>query len=265
MKNRKGARTKKDIPIEVLALLNKGELSSVNLTEWLAIDQKLLVSNVLLALDRKDYISIVLGNIDKLKKPTVNSVNQCIGYTLFDISKERGDIELFGLLKTHTSDLVRCWAAYFVGFNDSLRIDEKLEAIKYFAGDDHFGVREIAWMSVRESITNHLEESIKLLLEWTHSENANIRRFATESTRPRGVWCKHIEVLKEQPELAVCLLEELKDDSSKYVRDSVSNWLNDAAKTKPTFVIDLCNLWLCNDPLNKNLMGTIKKAKRNLQ
>ncbi|MGL4583817.1 MAG: DNA alkylation repair protein, partial [Flavobacterium sp.] len=80
MENRKGARAIKDIPADVLVGLNKGELSSVNLTEWLAINQRLLVENVLASLGRDKYTPTVLDAIDGLEKKTVNSINQCIGY-----------------------------------------------------------------------------------------------------------------------------------------------------------------------------------------
>lgn len=37
--NRKGARKGTDIPRDVWTLLNQGEIESVNLTEWLAVNQ----------------------------------------------------------------------------------------------------------------------------------------------------------------------------------------------------------------------------------
>ncbi|MDR0228772.1 MAG: DNA alkylation repair protein [Flavobacteriaceae bacterium] len=264
MENRKGARATKDIPKEVLDLLNKGELSSVNLTEWLAIDQRLLISNILKEIGRDVYLSPVLEAIEGLKRQTVNTINESIGFSLYHLAKEDNDNELFEILKNHKSDLVRCWATYFVGYNEEISIEEKLNAIKYFAADTHFGVREICWMAVREDIINHLEESISILLFWTTDANEYVRRFATESTRPRGVWASHITVLKENPELGLPLLEALKGDTSKYVKDSVGNWLNDAAKTRPDFVRGICEKWE-KEGANKSTQYIIKKALRSLE
>lgn len=139
-----------------------------------------------------------------------------------------------------------------------------LNEIIPFATDSHFNVREDAWTAVRPNIIDNLDESIKILSKWAMSENENIRRFASEITRPRGVWCKHIELLKQSPNIALSILEPLKSDSSKYVRDSVGNWLNDASKTQPLFVETLCEKW-GQESLTKETKYIIKKAMRTLE
>jgi 3-methyladenine DNA glycosylase AlkC len=108
-----------------------------------------------------------------------------------------------------------------------------------------------------------LTESIKILTKWSQSADENVRRFASESTRPRGVWCAHIEILKQNPALALPILENLKADSAKYVQDSVGNWLNDASKTQPDFVQHLCAKWTLESPA-KSTEYIVKKALRTL-
>lgn len=260
---RKGAKSFKDLDQAIVDSLNRGEIESANLTEWLAVDQRLLLKSFLKQYDRTHYLEPVLTEIDKLKKQSSNALIEAIGTNLLLLIKKHSDSELISLMHLHASDVVRCWATYVVGADDSLSLSEKLIHIQPLAADSHFGVREEAWMAVRSSIINNLKQSIQILTLWTLSDNEYVRRFATEATRPRGVWCKHIEDLKENPSLAVSLLEPLKSDPSKYVRDSVANWLNDASKTQASFVKDLCKQWTAQSP-TKETQYIVKQALRTI-
>ncbi len=261
---RKGSRSTKDIPAAILQQLNSGQIESANLVEWLAIDQKLLLQNILQQNKRSQYLQPILTSIDTLKKQTITTINETIGTGLFAQSVINKDKELLSLLATHTADAVRCWATYTIGKNEKLNMKQILQQIQPFAADSHFGVREIAWMAVRPSIAKNLTESIALFAVWAKHNNENIRRFASEATRPRGVWCEHIELLKQNPELALTILEPLKSDAAKYVLDSVGNWLNDASKTQPVFVTGLCKKWQ-KESKTKETAYIIKKALRTIE
>ena len=240
---RKGARSTKDIPTNILQQLNEGQIETANLVEWLAVDQRLLLENLLKQNKRADYLKTILTKIDQLKKQTVNTINEAIGTGLFELTTQNNDKDFLAIMSNHNADLVRCWTTYIIGKNENLDIAETLKQIQPFSADKHFGVREICWMAVRPKIARDLIESIKILAKWTTSQDENIRRFTTEATRPRGVWCEHIKEIKQNPELALSILEPLKSDQAKYVQDSVGNWLNDASKTQPDFVTKLCKSW----------------------
>lgn len=244
IKNRKGARKAQDIPKEVLYLLNKGKIPTVNLTEWLAVDQSELIKNTFLEIGLKEIVETIAKAIEQQKKPSTMSSIKLIGFHVYQYCSKTNSLEsTIELLSNHESDTIRCYATYLIAINTDLDISEKLTQSKNLIADKHFGVREIVWMALRPEIENNLKESIGILSEWTADQDENVRRFTTESTRPRGVWCKHIETLKENPEQALPILEPLKSDKSKYVQDSVGNWLNDASKSKPEFVIRLCKKW----------------------
>ncbi len=147
------------------------------------------------------------------------------------------------VLRASASDTVRGIAAFVEMGEERLRLKERVERIRPYAVDSHFGVREWAWMAVRPWLAAELEQAVKLLTPWTADGNVYARRFAVEALRPRGVWCSHIEALKEQPELGLPLLEPLRAEREKYVQDSVANWLNDAAKTQPAWVREVCARW----------------------
>ena len=245
LKVRKGARKVNEIPSEVLDLLNRGEIETVNLVEWLAIDLQALARHVLPQVGLARAIAPILRDVEALTKTTTPQVMLAISQGIFrELQEHKDAAAICKLISTHQSDSVRCWGAYLIGLNPKLTLEQKIEQIEIFAADSHFGVREIAWMSVRPEIATDLAKAIELLEGWVSNSDESIRRFATEATRPRGVWCKHIEQLKSNPELALPLLEPLKSDPSKYVQDSVGNWLNDASKSQPDWVIALCQRWL---------------------
>lgn len=263
--HRKGARKLQDIPQEVLALLNVGEIETVNLTEWLAVEHSLLISVCFPTLGfSQKQISILLEIIKVQPKPSTMNTIKIVGSKLFEICSQEGNLdEAYDKLSEHTSDSIRCYAPYLVALNGNLSIEEKLNKTKKLVADPHFGVREVVWMALRPEIEQYLGKSISFLSQWAGDKNENVRRFTTEVTRPRGVWCKHIEILKENPEIALPILEKLKTDPSKYVQDSVGNWLHDASKTRPEFVIELCEKWQ-KESCEKATEKIIKKARRTI-
>lgn len=262
---RKGARKISEVAPDILDRLNRGEIATANLTEGLAIDQCYLLRHVLTESGREDYIPPVMEALSLLKKKTFNTFNFTIGETLHALSEAHGDKTLRDFMATHPSDTIRCWAVYMVSAKEQ-EIEAHLAEVRRFAGDEHFGVREISWLAMRGHISKHLDESIQILMEWAKDEDANIRRFASEAIRPRGVWCEHIGELKLFPEKALGVLEALRSDESKYVRDSVANWLNDASKSRPDFVISLTDRWQAESPtpetayIVRRALRTIRRA-----
>jgi len=265
MLKRKGARKAQDIPKDVLDLLNKGEIETVNLTEWLAIDHlKLIKLNFPNIRISEKVIQEVEAKIIAQKKPSTMNTIKLVGAILYESYKKSENLtSVFHSLSNYKSDSIRCYAPYLISLNHKLKIEEKLNLSKSLIADKHFGIREIVWMALRPEIAKNLKKSIQILKKWTEDADENIRRFTTESTRPRGVWCKHIEALKVNPKLGLPILDKLKSDNSKYVQDSIGNWLNDASKTQAEFVIELCNKWQKVSP-TKETEKIIKRARRTI-
>jgi 3-methyladenine DNA glycosylase AlkC len=131
-----------------------------------------------------------------------------------------------------------------VGLVPDVELAERLRMARAFASDPNFTVREWAWIAVRPHISENLELAISSLTEWANDPDPLVRRFASEATRPRGVWCRHIPQLKAEPNLAYAILQPMKDDPERYVQLSVGNWLNDAGKTRPDWTIQVCDQWM---------------------
>ena len=241
---RKGARSFRTIPPEVREGLDRGEIESASLAEFLAVDRLRLFERVLTACGRAAWFPAVAARTAALRKPSFKTIHEAVAAALAERIAAAGDAAVLSFLASHPSDTVRSVAACVTARIAPPAIGAQLAAIRPFAADRHFTVRECAWSGVREAIIRELPEALALLARWAADPDANIRRFASEATRPRGVWCLHIEALKAHPEAALPLLEPLRSDPSPYVRASVGNWLNDASKSRPAFVRALCDRWL---------------------
>ncbi|NGP45234.1 DNA alkylation repair protein [Bacillaceae bacterium SIJ1] len=263
---RKGARKGSELAQNVLVLLNEGKIESVNLVEWQAVHHPTLLKHVLPTQVTAEELAAMSSELTAQKAETGLKAIRLIGQQLHQIMKDQSlhkQEALLAFCSKHTSDSVRCWAAFLHQLQHH-SLEEKLAYIYPFAADHHFGVREIAWMSVRQNLADEMDRSIALLTKWAQSDDENIRRFSSEVIRPRGVWTKHIDLLKQQPEKAAPILEHLKSDPSTYVQDSVGNWLNDASKTQPEWVLHLCERW-DKESKTKATARIIKKAKRTIE
>ncbi|MET4563442.1 3-methyladenine DNA glycosylase AlkC [Lysinibacillus parviboronicapiens] len=264
--NRKGARKSSDIPNEILDLLNRGLIESVNLIEWQAVNHQILLKHVIpsfnLEKGKMDVLLTEMANQNAFTGMKAIRTTSDLLTTVMVEENEAKRLEILTYCANHISDSVRCWAA-FMNKNRQQTLEEKLSFIRHFAADHHFGVREIAWMAIREDLSEDIDKSVELLTVWAKDDNENIRRFAVESMRPRGVWTKHIEILKQEPHKALPLLALLKADPSKYVQDSVGNWLNDASKTQANWVLTICEKWHKESEANAT-DKIIKKATRTI-
>jgi len=151
-------------------------------------------------------------------------------------------------LSTHRSDTVRGWACYAIAALPKLTLEKRVALIRPLADDPHFAPREWGWLALRPQLIAELDRAIALLAPWTREESEFLRRFASEALRPRGVWCAHCSALRKNPALGLPLLEPLRADSSRYVQDSVANWLNDASKDRPDWVREVTSRWLAESP-----------------
>lgn len=145
------------------------------------------------------------------------------------------------LTRASPSDTVRGWGAFATAL--LVEADGLVAALAPFADDPHFSVREMAWLALRPTTCSQTGETIAQLAPLARDKSNRLRRFACEATRPRGVWSAHVPALKHDPSSGLTILEPLRADPDPYVRTSVGNWLNDAGKDQPAWVIATIDRW----------------------
>lgn len=229
---RRGATRVSAVPPAVLAQLNAGLIEAKTLAESLAVD----------------FGALFGAAFPRAPRAVLTAIQQTRGVGVLERMRIAGSL-LAGLgaapiaaASEHPSDTVRGWAA-FATANEAPDLAAALQKLKRFADDPNAGVREWAWMTIRNRVAADAASAVQQLLPWTADASPNVRRFASEATRPRGVWAAHIPVLTAMPAIGLPILERLRSDDSRYVQNSVANWLNDAAKDNATWVRSVTSRW----------------------
>lgn len=247
---RKGAARVADIPADILAQLNAGEIEAATLSENLATDFATLMTATMPELAEDAKAIDPKAGVTKRMAKAAEIIFDRFGMTKLD------------WLSSHPSDLLRGWAAYLIAKDPAISLADKIKLMRTLADDAHFGVREWAWLSLRPGIVADPKTAIAKFTPLASDPSDYLRRFASEALRPRGVWSSHIKLLKDTPEEGLVVIEPLKADPSRYVQDSVANWLNDAYKSQPDWVEALCANWLDQSDSDATAY-IVKRALRN--
>jgi len=85
--------------------------------------------------------------------------------------------------------------------------------------------------------------SMQAIEEITKRNTSEYRRLSSEGVRPRLPWAAKLDLAIEKPTLLIPILENLKDDPSKYVQKSVANCINDILKDNPAVGKKLIKQW----------------------
>ncbi len=140
-------------------------------------------------------------------------------------------------------------------------------------GLDHFDVsmraieeitkRNTGEYAIRPFIEKYPEQTMARMETWSMGSNKHIRRLSSEGGRPRLPWATKLQMFIDDPTPLFPILENLKDDPSKYVQKSVANCLNDILKDNPEIAKNVIKKWSENP--TKERVWIIKHALRNLR
>ncbi|MCG8569010.1 MAG: DNA alkylation repair protein [Spirochaetes bacterium] len=144
--------------------------------------------------------------------------------------------------------------AFFVEKYGLPYYDESVQAI-YEITKRHTGE-----YTVRPFLEQYPEKMLAKMLDWSTDSSFHVRRLASEGVRPRLPWAKKLDQFIEKPQTVLPILENLKEDSSKFVQKSVANCINDILKDNYQVGMDIAMKWSATNNLNTKWI--IKHALR---
>ncbi|MFI5952209.1 DNA alkylation repair protein [Cryptosporangium sp. NPDC051539] len=98
-----------------------------------------------------------------------------------------------------------------------------------------------AEFAIRTLLRHDLGRALAIALRWAGSDDTDVRRLASEGTRPYLPWAVRVPGLSAQ---TIPILDALYRDPSDYVRRSVANHLNDLSRDHPELVVTTAARWL---------------------
>ncbi len=116
--------------------------------------------------------------------------------------------------------------------------------------------------TIRPFLEQYPAESLEVILQWSRDTNKHVRRLSSEGVRPRLPWAPKLDRFIQDPTPILPILENLKDDPSKYVQKSVANCINDVLKDNLEIGKQLIEDW--SPSATKERQWIIKHALRNL-
>ncbi|MGE8323488.1 MAG: hypothetical protein ACN6OX_10440, partial [Pseudomonas sp.] len=147
-------------------LIDHGQLPTRNLAECLAVDQATLVGALAgqlpeTLIQQLTHCAEQTGALGLSKK--IAAIGLALGQWLEPAPAHLRQ-QVFEQCSAHGSDTVRSWAAFAQAhLSRTLDLEAALLAQLRFAGDEHFGVREWAWLALRPRLAQALESALALL------------------------------------------------------------------------------------------------------
>lgn len=114
---------------------------------------------------------------------------------------------------------------------------------------------------IRPFIDKFPQKTLAVMKMWSTDRNVHLRRLSSEGLRPRLPWAGKMDRFIENPKPLLGILENLKDDGSKFVQKSVANNLNDILKDNYQVGVTVLKKWSKNASPSRKWI--IKHALRN--
>ena len=129
------------------------------------------------------------------------------------------------------------------------------------SGIEYVTKRGTGEFAIRPFLRQNPSKLLQVMHTWSQDQNHHVRRLSSEGLRPLLPWSQKLKLFIENPNPVRPIIENLKNDPSKYVQTSVANHINDYLKVNHGFGIGLIKDWSQNPKTNTRWI--IKHAIRN--
>ncbi|MET0930221.1 MAG: DNA alkylation repair protein [Aeromicrobium sp.] len=117
--------------------------------------------------------------------------------------------------------------------------------------------------AIRGLLRHDLERALAVITsEWVTSDDVDVRRLASEGTRPYLPWATRVPAIIRDPRSTIPILSALYTDDSEYVRRSVANHLNDVSRDHADLAVATARQWL--DHPDDSTSRLVRHAMRTL-
>jgi 3-methyladenine DNA glycosylase AlkC len=117
--------------------------------------------------------------------------------------------------------------------------------------------------AIRTLLRHDLDRAVEVIAgTWVPSEDVDVRRLASEGTRPYLPWAVRVPGIIADPAVTVPILTALYRDDSEYVRRSVANHLNDLSRENAELVVATAAGWLAEP--DENTLRLVTRGLRTL-
>jgi 3-methyladenine DNA glycosylase AlkC len=205
--------------------------------------------------DRKRFLAVATAGLDDLTliQRVRRATDACHATLPADFPQAVGVLKHIAPRVQH--GFVGIFLPDFVGQHGHGHFKDSMEALKFFTP---FSSSEFA---IREFLKRDLARTLAVMERWSRDSNEHVRRLASEGSRPRLPWSFRLEPIVADPSLTAPILENLRADSSLYVRKSVANHLNDISKDHPAWMLARLKSW---DLTHPSTSWIAKRAARTL-
>ncbi len=132
------------------------------------------------------------------------------------------------------------WLMPIALYVEKYGLDHFQQSIKMIA---EITKRNTGEYAIRPYIQQYPKKTLTVMKRWSKSKNVHLRRLASEGLRPRLPWAKKITLFCDDPSPVIEILENLKSDTSSFVRKSVANHLNDLLKENYDYTFAVLKSW----------------------